>query len=208
MKIIVIGLISLFLINNVIAENLGVVGKTYPVIEPDMIEVIKAKAKSMMDNGQWDKIKQKTIADAKNQIENPQPVFGITHTREAKTIYYNPVFKVDKDITDANGKVIAHAGYYNPLTFKPFPEEFIFIDGSDEKQVDWAVKRFNSNNKKTKIILTSGSYISLDKKFRIWFYYDQNGRYTQKLGIKHVPAIVNQEGKQLRVDELLIDGDI
>jgi conjugal transfer pilus assembly protein TraW len=198
---------SLVLIN-AIADDLGTVGKTYPIAEPDMIDVIKNKAKMMVDNGQWDKIKQQSIENAKNRINNPAPVAGISHTKTERVIYYDPMFRVDEDIKDASGRVVAKAGYYNPLTFKPFPEELIFIDGADPVQVKWAVERFKGNTKKTKIVITSGSYISLDKKYKLWFYYDQNGKYTEKLGIKHVPATVNQEGKKIRINELVLNGDM
>jgi len=33
-------------------------------------------------------------------------------------------------------------------------------------------------------------------------YYDQQGVLTRRLGIAQVPALVSQEGKRLRVDEL------
>jgi conjugal transfer pilus assembly protein TraW len=200
-------IIMCFYVSLSVADDLGVIGKTYSIAEPDMIEVIKSKAKLMMDNGQWDTIKKQAIDNAKNKIYHPSAVNGITHTKQAQTFYYDPMFKINDDITDGNGHVIAKAGYYNPLTFKPFPEELIFIDGADNVQVKWAVDRFHTNTKKTKIILTSGSFMELDKLHKIWFYYDQNGKYTEKLGIKHVPAIVNQDGKKIRVEELVLQGD-
>jgi len=33
-------------------------------------------------------------------------------------------------------------------------------------------------------------------------YYDQQGALTRRLGITQVPALVSQEGAQLRIDEL------
>ena len=44
--------------------------------------------------------------------------------------------------------------------------------------------------------------MELDKKHKVWFYYDQNGTYTSKLNIKHVPAMVEQEGVQIKITEL------
>lgn len=200
-------LLVFILIKLTYAEDMGVVAKTYPIVEPDMIDYIKNRAKQMMDNGQWDAIKKKSIANAKNKIENPTPIAGIEHTKENKTFYYNPMFQLKKDLTDANGNLIAKAGWYNPLTFKPFNEELIFIDGNDPIQVSWAIDRYHSNTKKTKIILTSGSFLKLDKKYKVWFYYDQNGFYTSKFGIAHVPAIVNQAEKKLKVDEIRLPND-
>jgi conjugal transfer pilus assembly protein TraW len=41
---------------------------------------------------------------------------------------------------------------------------------------------------------------------RLWrrpVYYDQQGQLVEKLGIRHVPALVSQEGRRLRIDEIL-----
>lgn len=184
------------------ADNLGIVGKTYLITEPDLIDVIKAKAKNLIDTGQWAKLQEQTISRAKNQILNPPPLLNITDAKEPRTTYYDPTFLLNHDIFDAQGRMIAKKGYYNPLTYKPFLSELIFINGNNQKQIDWAVNRFKTNNKKTKIILVSGKYIDLDKRYKIWFYYDQNGKYTEKLGINHVPAIAYQDGKTIRIDEI------
>jgi conjugal transfer pilus assembly protein TraW len=36
------------------------------------------------------------------------------------------------------------------------------------------------------------------------FYFDQNGNLTRKFEIKSVPAIVEQEGKMLKISEVVI----
>lgn len=188
------------------AENLGVVGKTYQIIEPDLIDVIKDKAQNLIDNGQWAKIQEQTVARTKDKILNPPPLAGITDAKESATHYFNPSFYLDRDLFDPQGRLIAKRGVYNPLTYKPFQSELIFINGASQKQVNWAVNRFRTNNKKTKIILTAGKYIDLDKSYKIWFYYDQNGKYTSKLGITKVPSIAYQDGKQIRIDEIPMTG--
>jgi conjugal transfer pilus assembly protein TraW len=201
-KYITIFAMSIILAN---AEDLGVVGKTYPIIEPDMIDVIKAKAKYMIDSGQWAEIESQAIIKAKQKVNNPDPVVGITHTNIPKTMYFDPRFQLKEDLTDGKGKIIAKAGWYNPLNVKPFNTLMIFIDGNSKAQVIWALNKAKESPIKTKIILTSGSFINLDKEFKTWFYYDQGGTYTTKLNIKHVPAIAYEENKQIRVDEIVVE---
>ena len=41
------------------------------------------------------------------------------------------------------------------------------------------------------------------KAWRTPVYYDQQGVLTRRLGIKQVPAIVSQEGRRIRIDELV-----
>lgn len=184
------------------SENLGVIGKTYSIVEPDMIEWIKTRAATMVRTGQWRQIQDKAIANAKNQINNPKPVTGITDAELTKTWYYKPMIELKHDLTDTQGHIIAKTGLYNALRYKPFDTQLLFINGNNQNQVQWAVNHAKNDGVKTKIVLTQGSFINLDKQFKIWFYYDQNGKYTQKLKIQHVPAIVVQDGEQLKISEV------
>ena len=184
------------------ADNLGVVGKTYPIAEPDMIEWIKAKANAMMQSGEWQQIQKQAIAKTKAQINNPIPVSGISDAVETRTWFYTPVVTVKEDLTDGRGHIVAKAGKYNALRYKPFDVQLLFINGNNQKQVDWALTKNTESGIKSKIVLTQGSFMNLDKKYKVWFYYDQNGKYTEKLNIKHVPAMVTQAGEQLQITEI------
>lgn len=185
-----------------IAEDMGTVGRTYPVAEPDMIEWIKARAATMMQNGEWDNIQKKAIQTATDRIKNPQAVPNITDATSHKEWFYTPYVDVSKDIKDTKGNVIAKAGRYNALRYKPMDVRLVFINGNNEKQVEWALAKNNESDIRTKIVLTQGSFLDLDKKYKVWFYYDQNGTYTSKLNIKHVPALVEQQGTQIKITEL------
>lgn len=195
-------LILSWLTSVAVSESLGIVGKVYPISEPDMIEYIKAKANSLVQSGQWQQIQNKAIVDVKQKINHPTPVAGITDAAETKTWYYKPMVTLKEDLTDTRGHIIAKAGSYNALRYKPFDVQLIFINGDNSKQVEWALTKNQESDVRTKIVLTSGSFMDLDKKHKVWFYYDQNGKYTQKLNITHVPAIVKQEGTQLKITEI------
>jgi conjugal transfer pilus assembly protein TraW len=197
-----IGIIVISLNYICYAEDLGVVGKTYPILEPDMIEWIKAKADIMIKNGQWQQIQNQAIVKVKNQINNPAPVTDITDSTDDKTWYYKPMIQLKANLTDTRGHVIAKAGLYNALRYKPFDTQLLFINGNNKKQINWAVDHARNDGIKTKIVLTQGSFINLDKQYKIWFFYDQSGKYTKKLNIHHVPAIVTQDGEQLKIAEI------
>ena len=57
-----------------------------------------------------------------------------------------------------------------------------------------------------KIILVKGSPLKLQRKEKIWIYFDQGGILTSKLGITQVPALVVQEGLQLKIK--IFGGDL
>ena len=74
----------------------------------------------------------------------------------------------------------------------------VFIDGDDEAQDAWALKRFDD---KAKLILVKGAPLELMTRRQRRFYFDQAGTLTTKFGITHVPAVVVQAGQAMRVSE-------
>jgi len=78
----------------------------------------------------------------------------------------------------------------------------LFFDARDARQVNRARELIQRYRGQVKAILTAGSYLDLMKAWRTPVYYDQQGVLTRRLGIAQVPALVSQEGKRLRVDEL------
>ena len=54
-----------------------------------------------------------------------------------------------------------------------------------------------------KVILTGGAYLDLMRRWQRPVFYDQQGNLTTKLGIRQVPALGTQDGRRLRIDELL-----
>lgn len=184
------------------ADDLGVIGKTYLINEPDMIEWIKSRASSMMKSGEWEQIQKQAIDRTRNYINHPPAIANITDASETKSWYYTPVVQLKEDLTDGQGHTIAKAGQYNALRYMPFDVQLLFINGDNPKQVEWALAKNKESDVSTKIVLTSGSFMDLDKEHKVWFYYDQGGKYTQKLNITHVPAIVKQDGTQLKITEI------
>ena len=82
--------------------------------------------------------------------------------------------------------------------------ELIFFDGEDSEQLEFAIDLYKNSFKKPILILTGGSPIKLEKKYKLDFYYDQDGVIIKKLGIKAVPALVVQEGRKLKVKEVML----
>ena len=85
-------------------------------------------------------------------------------------------------------------------------EALIFIDGNDKSQTEYGLSKYKELNEKVKIILINGSPTDLmiEHKNKTQFYFDQDGVLTNKLGIKHVPAIVTQDGLRLKVTEVVL----
>ena len=186
------------------AQDLGVIGPVYPIAEPSLLEVILSKLREAEATGVLARIQRETQANVKRGIEQPAPVEKITKTIKARSFYYDPSIVVPYAITDAEGKVIVTPGTrVNPLDTVSLSKALLFIDARDSAQVGRASKILDERGGKVKVILTGGSYLDLMRRWKRPVFYDQQGALTEKLGIRHVPALVSQEGKKLKIEEIL-----
>jgi conjugal transfer pilus assembly protein TraW len=136
-------------------------------------------------------------------VTRPQPIAGLRATETARTFYFDPSFTLDRNIVDAQGRLLFAAGTRkNPLDVVSLSKHLLFFDARDRRQVARARELMARYDGKVKPILTGGSYLDLMKVWRIPIYYDQQGTLTRRFGIRQVPAIVSQEGARLRIDEV------
>lgn len=188
------------------AKDYGQVGTTFPVIEPDLLRVIETKLKTMQANGQIDAMNQRLRAKTEAKVRRPDPVAGIETASRVRTWLHDPSIVLDHDIKDHKGQLIAARGKrINPLDYVVVKTPLVFIDGDDEDQVAWAMKRFDD---KARLILVRGAPLELMTKRQRRFYFDQAGTLTTKFGITAVPAVVEQAGKAMRVTEAPIKGKV
>ena len=196
--------VALLLSVTVRAQDLGVIGPVYPIAEPSLLEVILAKLREADANGVMARLQRDTQASVKRGIEQPAPVTGITKTTKARSFYYDPSIVVPYAITNADGKVIVAPGTkVNPLDTVSLSKRLLFIDARDAAQIGRARGILDEHGGKVKVILTGGSYLELMRHWKRPVFYDQQGQLTDQLGIRHVPALVTQEGRRLRIDEIL-----
>lgn len=186
------------------AQDLGVIGPVYPIAEPSLLEVILSKLREADKTGVLARLQRETQGKVKRGIEQPAPIARITKTTKARSFYYDPSIVVPYTIADADGKVIVAPGTkVNPLDTVSLSKALLFIDARDAAQVGRARGILDERGGKVKVILTGGSYLELMRRWKRPVFFDQQGTLTHKLGIRHVPALVSQEGKRLRIDEIL-----
>ena len=90
----------------VLADDLGVVGPTYEIVERDVLELITSKLKQMEQSGELAKYQEDYKNKVVSNIEHPRPLDGFKSTGTAGTRYYDPSVVTEKDIVDATGKVL------------------------------------------------------------------------------------------------------
>jgi len=185
------------------AKNLGTVGDTYPILEEDLIHFLKQRFETMQKNGEWEGISRSAKERAKRYRDRPLPVNGLARTHKNKTFLVNPGITLDHDVLTADGRLVAKSGTrINPLVYVPLTKALVFFDADDLDQVKWAKSRSQKSASHDKLILVKGSLLAEEKRFQQTVYFDQEGRLVKRFGIKHVPAVVEQDGLMLKITEV------
>ena len=185
------------------AQDLGVIGPVYPIAEPSLLDVIIAKLRAASDDGTLGRLQREALARIRQGIDDPAPVAGLVRTRHPRHFHHDPSIVVQEAIRDAEGRVVVPPGtVVNPLDTVPLSQALLFFDARDRDQVAEARKLIDARHGQVKPILIGGSYLELMRRWRRPVYYDQQGVLTTRLGIRQVPALVTQDGRRLRIDEL------
>ncbi len=174
-------------------KDYGKYGMTYQIEEENLLEVIEARLKTP----EFQERIRLMLVKAKDKMYKLTKYEGIFSTAEEDRVYrIDPALTLEADIVDHEGKVLFPRGStINPADYVLLTGRYIFIDGNDEKQVSYAL-----DGKFRKIILTSGDFAGLTRRHKHRFYL-VNDDLIKKIQLARVPAILEQEGRYLRVTE-------
>lgn len=204
-------MILLYLLSlNIYAKDFGVLGETYPIAENDFLSVLEKRVNEATANGRLATAQERWKEEAKNYRNRPNPVQGLTMLEKTHTFYFDPSVILSRDVVAPNGLIIAKAGtVVNPLKVMPLTETLIFLNADDKKEIAWCQKKIEEIKeikkvKKSKIILVQGAILPTEKIFKTPIYFDQHGTLTAHFHITHVPAMIQQCGLLLRIDEVKV----
>lgn len=190
-----IALISLFSFNSQ-ATDFGKQGNTFSIKEEGFIAMIQRKLKNI----DLVEHQEKMRTHAKRVVEEPKPLTGITRATKTVSHSFDPSYILQEDIILPCGKLLYAAGKaVNPLDHMSWDSKLLFIDARDKEQVEWVQEQTAGSNK---IVLVAGRPLELEEELKQPIYFDQSGELTTKFNIAHVPAIVEQDGKYLKVTEI------
>jgi conjugal transfer pilus assembly protein TraW len=181
-------------------KDLGKYGTTYPIIEEDAIAQMK-KAIATYD---WEKFKKKQREKIKNF--KPKDLVDLPTVQEDKVFKVDMTGLIKEDIIGRDGVVIYPKGFrYNPMEYvfmrRILVFILVFINGKDEKQIQWYKKSPYPGDMRTMLLITDGSYLDVRKKLNTPSVYYANKEIIDRMGIKAVPSVAVQKGTELEVKE-------
>lgn len=194
--------------NTVFAMDFGNRGANYPVVEESILLGLQRKFAEL----DLKKEEERMRSIAEERIRNPIPVSGIIPAKETREFWHDPTYILTEDAVLPCGRVLYKAGTrVNPLDYMNLDRRLFFIDGREEKQLEWLKDQLlpgsSSGAKKieNRIILVGGSPPEVQDKLGFEVYFDQGGELTTRFGIRGSPAVAEQAGKNLKIVEVAVD---
>ncbi len=186
----------LFLASPAYAKNLGTIGTTYQVVEPDLVEEVKARI---------DKGKMAKIMEEHRQNYKAKDIYALPTAKRDRTFFVDMTYTLDHDIPGENGEIMYERGLtWNPLDYVSLPDGLMVINGESAKQVEWFEKSPYYKNKQIKLHISAGFAAPLIKHLdRPVFYLTKT--IADRLQLAAVPCVITQNGKKMMVQEVKID---
>ena len=185
------------------AGDLGVLGPPVEVVEPDLIEVLQAKAKDFDLEGYKRRARDEFWSKARFD-ELPEAT-----ERRVRSIDLTVV--VTKPITDAQGRVLVEAGRrINPLDKLPFTQRLVVFDARSPGQVAIAAKLAAEvqGRRRVTLVMTAmdreGSWEGLDRlEQRVdGPVYLLTPDIKSRFKLERVPALIESDGRAFVVTEI------
>lgn len=168
-------------------------GETFSIAEPDVLREIKAAA-AARDWSTWARKQPKDFSAFDS--------FDLPRNRADGSWLFDPTYVLPADIRDDTGKLLAPAGTaVNVYAKRKRAGRYIIIGGTpaDYRWLDEVAKPGDAD----RILLANGN-VFLERKASKRQLYLLDGHFAERLGVRGVPSIIEQEGSMLRVREYAV----
>lgn len=178
--------------------NLGtVVGTSYQIEEPDILELIEQQAAKIDWEAEVDRIRDGILTQRTTGRSLPHAVHDDSYLVDL-TITNN------QDLAGPQGDVFATAGQtVNPLDYITLSQKYVFIDANEPRQVEQALAWKQAHGRVT--IISTLPVTTLERRQEVFTrlgqqVFESNDLLLRRFQIREVPAIAYQEGRMLRID--------
>jgi conjugal transfer pilus assembly protein TraW len=176
-------------------RQLAAVGPVYPVVEPDLVEELRARALAVDVEG----IRQES---ARYQ---PASLHQLPRARVSRRFAVDMTYTLEQELRDGEGRVLYPKGYtFNPLEYVGLSGGLVVIDGGDAEQVAWFKASPYHENRRAKLLLSGGYASDLATALeRPVFYLTEV--IAKRLRLQAVPSVIVEERHQLHVQEVALE---
>lgn len=174
----------------------SIVGQTFSIAEPDLMQEIKQRAAAT----DWKAIMQRKDPSTFSAFQTA----NLPPTAAPASFLFDPTYTLPQDVVDGRGVVLYPAGTtINVYERRKFPGRTIVIFPTIE-HFKW-LREVAKPTAQDKVLMAGANMIDVQKMAGDYRVFALDARIIERFGLRSVPSIVQQEGTLLRVQEFVID---
>jgi len=181
-----------------LGKDLGVHGKLYEIKEEDMLSYVLRKTGEIDMQALRESMEKKFL---ESYAEQSLVSLYVPVVTEEKVRYIDPSVVVRNPLYDHTGRIIFPAGVINPLDYVSISKSILVLR---EDQIERAVEKTAEDMEKPILILTDGD-IKKASLIAGQVVYKASPFVLRRLQIEKAPSLVTQEGKQLKIREIVLE---
>lgn len=169
-----------------------VIGPTFPIAEPDLLQEIKQRAATM----DWNALVHRKDPASYTAFQT----VSLPHAAVDASYLFDPTYTLPQDVKDQNGVVLYPAGTtINVYARRQFPGRTIVIaaEPAHWRWLDEVARPAPTD----KVLISGTNMIEAKALAGARPIHALDARIVERFGLRAVPSIVQQEGTQLRVRE-------
>ncbi|MYB26761.1 MAG: hypothetical protein F4X32_04540 [Candidatus Dadabacteria bacterium] len=179
-------------------KDFGVHGKLYEIKEEDMLSYVRRKA-GEIDMRELRESMERKLEESYAQYSLVS--LKVPSATEERVRYVDPSVKVQNPLYDHTGKVIFPPGVVNPLDYISLSKSILVLR---EDQVKRALAETDKRGEKPILLLTDGD-VRRASLLAGRMVHKATPFMLKRLRIEKVPSLVTQEGRKLRVREMILE---
>ena len=162
-------------------EKPQTLGPTYPITEPDLLELFMERINQLKSSGQYHTRFDQEKQNIAELMRNPPAVVGLAKAQEIR------IWPLEASIPEALPESLLRQAA--AVELPRIPRELIFIDGTDKAELD-AAKAIAAQRSDSRVVLVNGSIGETSHTLNRRIFFDQGGSLTRLFGIHATPAIL------------------
>ena len=179
-------------------KDLGVHGKLYEIREEDMLSWVRRKAGEIDMRALRESVSKKA---EESYAKLSSVSLDVPTATEERVRYIDPSVRISNPLYDHTGKIISPAGTVNPLDHVSLSRSILVLR---EDQIKRALEKISRSGEKPILIITDGD-VRRASSLAGRAVYKASLLMLRRLGVEKVPSLVTQDGKRLRVKEMVLE---
>jgi len=187
------GLLSWAGLPDATAHDLGVMGRTWPIAEVNILKLLVESAAQV----NWHQVQQGMLKQAENWGSH-LPQWRFPDAKTTKTVWFDPAITLKKPVYGPKksrtgnyewGLLYAAGTRVNPLRYERPPSDMLFFNGTDPAQVNFAIAAYKAHETSLYLVETAGNPEILAKKLDMPVYYANQG-ILARFPVRKLPTLM------------------